>query len=238
MQLSLEHFRAVIMPSLQPRDIVVLLTICGGADSAETSDAQLAMLEAGLARGVQMATITIVDDDSKQEYVCDREVDVSVCVDLQSLAPRCLDRQDSLVCPPLVAEFALKLCVNAVSTCAHVMKGTVFQNCMINLRITNIKLFHRAVGLVSRLGKVAADTAQCCILRAIYGSDERSGGQSVPVVDTDVPNHVATAAAQENLLPLALLLALHLNRAHEPPLTISAARAMVEREPVLRRLLE
>ena len=98
-------------------------------------DARRAMLEAGAARSVQTATITLVDDDSKHEYVCDPGVGVSVCVDLESLAPSCLDKQDPIVLPPLLAEFALKLCVNAVSTCAHVMKGTVFQNCMINLRM-------------------------------------------------------------------------------------------------------
>ncbi len=45
----------------------------------------------------------------------------------------------------------MKLLLNAVSTTAHVQKGVVFRNRMVNLRISNVKLFHRAVGLAAQL---------------------------------------------------------------------------------------
>ena len=137
--------------------------------------------------------------------------------------------------PPVVAEIALKIALNAVSTCAHVLKGAVFSNCMINLRITNIKLFHRAVGLVAKLGAVSTADAQRCVLRAIYAEGAAAAAARLPVSDESVPGHVAAAADQECLLPLALLLALSATRATE--LSVTEAKAMIVAEPVLRRLL-
>jgi hypothetical protein len=50
-----------------------------------------------------------------------------------------------------------------------VLQGKVFQNRMIDLMITNTKLFHRACGIVSRFGNVDIDEARVQVLRAIYG---------------------------------------------------------------------
>ena len=46
------------------------------------------------------------------------------------------------------AETVLKLAMNTISTGAHVMKGKVYQNIMIDVRVSNIKLFYRAVDII------------------------------------------------------------------------------------------
>jgi N-acetylmuramic acid 6-phosphate (MurNAc-6-P) etherase len=61
------------------------------------------------------------------------------------------------------AELALKLVLNALSTGGHVLKGTVFRNRMINLTLTNVKLFHRATKVVVDFGDVPESTGgHCC----------------------------------------------------------------------------
>ena len=42
---------------------------------------------------------------------------------------------------------------------------------MVDVRLSNDKLFHRAVGIVSELGAVGRDVAEDCVLRAIYGTE-------------------------------------------------------------------
>ena len=49
------------------------------------------------------------------------------------------------------AEFACKLILNAISTGGHVLKGTTISNLMVSLRISNAKLFDRAIGLLMKL---------------------------------------------------------------------------------------
>ncbi len=50
-------------------------------------------------------------------------------------------------------ELASKWVFNAVSTCAHVIKGAVFGNRMVNLGVSNQKLFYRAVTIVQDVAR-------------------------------------------------------------------------------------
>lgn len=68
---------------------------------------------------------------------------------------------------PVLAHFALKLVLNAVSTCANVIRGVVHGNTMINLTVSNNKLFHRAADIVAHLAHCDVATAQ----------GEREGGR-------------------------------------------------------------
>ncbi|KAL9642716.1 hypothetical protein ABK040_009795 [Willaertia magna] len=66
------------------------------------------------------------------------------------------------------AELSLKLVLNSITTGAHVSKGMTYGNRMINLKVSNNKLFFRAVGIVSSIMNVDEKKAQECLLRAIY----------------------------------------------------------------------
>lgn len=48
-------------------------------------------------------------------------------------------------------ELSTKLVLNAVSTGAHVLKGKIYQNHMIDLQVTNTKLYRRATCLLQVL---------------------------------------------------------------------------------------
>lgn len=75
---------------------------------------------------------------------------------------------------PILAEFSAKLVFNAITTGACVQKGRVFCNTMINLGISNNKLFFRSIGIISRLIGVTEEVARIALLKSIYETDTLS----------------------------------------------------------------
>ena len=120
--------------------------------------------------------------------------------------------------PSFLGELVLKLVLNAVTTGAHIARGTIFTNRMVNVSITNQKLFHRAVGIVADVTGVPTPTAKRAVLRAIYGLDEDTNGGGGPAgasvsldamaAEGTTGGHVVAAATQTQLVPVAILLAL------------------------------
>jgi hypothetical protein len=160
--------------------------------------------------------------------------------------------------PPVLAEFATKLILNAVSTGAHVLKGCVYHNRMINLNVSNFKLFERSVAVVESIAGVPEAEARDCLLCAIYCRSpvgaapvdgehttlRRARGLPIPA---SIPEHVSVASGQKKLVPLALLLAMR-RRGGTDDLDsdvglekmvklVARAREDLRREPVLRLLL-
>jgi len=105
------------------------------------------------------------------------------------------------VCPR--AELALKLAINAVSTLAHVHKGCVFGNRMVNLRVTNRKLFFRAASLVASLAKISVEDATSCLQRSIHGVD----ALPAELAGADASFHVSVASSKDLVVPTAIVLA-------------------------------
>lgn len=144
-----------------------------------------------------------------------------VIVHLRGLPPSLLSGA------PLPEEFAIKLVLNALTTGAHVRVGKVYRNRMIDLRISNNKLYHRAIGIVQAIACVSADAAKRCVLRGIYGVDRLT-----PALLAAPPSrHVDAATNASRVMPRALILAV--SRA-----TCAEADAMLRREPVVRAAIE
>jgi N-acetylmuramic acid 6-phosphate (MurNAc-6-P) etherase len=101
------------------------------------------------------------------------------------------------------AELALKLAVNAVSTLAHVKKGCVFGNRMVNLRVTNRKLYFRAASLVASLTGASLEDATRCLQRSIHGLDD----PPPEIRDADASFHVSVASPKDLVVPTAIILA-------------------------------
>lgn len=101
------------------------------------------------------------------------------------------------------SELSLKLCLNAVSTVAHVRKGCVLGNRMINLRVTNRKLFVRAATLVQSLTGTSTVEAEAALLAAIYGTHDLSHD----LLTADHSVHVSNAASKDLVVPAAVLMA-------------------------------
>lgn len=177
-QCGLDHFQKHVAPTLTPADTVVALGVLG------IPAAVRAALQACAPSGAACL-----------------ELDVQQLVQLGHSA--CLP----LGCGPThpEGELALKLACNAITTLAHVQRGAVFGNRMIDVRVSNAKLLTRAVGIIAEVSQVPRALAATALLRAIHDND------TVVVTDTagqlppgDVPPVIAAAAGQERLVPTAV----------------------------------
>lgn len=125
------------------------------------------------------------------------------------------------------AELALKLVLNALTTGAHVMAGKIYGNVMIDLRISNSKLYDRATGLVSSLASVSETAARKALHHALYkeeATDQKLAGISVAM-------NVQRAVTRPRIVPLAILLA-------SGRFTYAQAEEKLEAEPRVRRIIE
>jgi N-acetylmuramic acid 6-phosphate (MurNAc-6-P) etherase len=125
------------------------------------------------------------------------------------------------------AELALKLCLNATTTGAHIMAGKIFNNVMIDLRISNAKLYDRAVGLVAGLARVTPDVARAALHHAMF----RRPQTAEEIAATPVTACISRAMARERTVPLATLLA-------TGRFTLEEAEERLAAEPRVRRLIE
>lgn len=126
-----------------------------------------------------------------------------------------------------LAELALKLALNALSTGAHVLIGKVYQNRMIDLRISNQKLYYRAIGTIEKLAACDTDTAKLSLHRAAFRKDRLTKEE----LEAPPSTIIKTAAPLPRVVPTALLLAL-------ASMTVDEARQLLIQDPVARRVLK
>jgi hypothetical protein len=142
--------------------------------------------------------------------------------------------------PSGLGHIALKLALNAVTTGAFTARGCVVGNRMVNMMLTNQKLFLRAVGIASDVAGVSSAAARRALLRAAYGADDVSAIEAEEAADARaIERHVARASVVEKCIPTALLLCL-LERergAGSAAATVAEARAALARQPNVRRAL-
>jgi N-acetylmuramic acid 6-phosphate (MurNAc-6-P) etherase len=145
--------------------------------------------------------------------------------------------------PQHLAELVLKLVLNATTTGAHIRKGTIYRNRMINLCLTNAKLFHRAVGIAGDVAGCAPEAARRSVLRAIYRVDDDARVAELDALP--VLSHVSASSSQINIVPLAILLAADeaaaaaggKGKGTGGTLRVAEAVAALEAEPVIRRAI-
>jgi glucokinase len=134
----------------------------------------------------------------------------------------------------VLAELALKLMLNLVSTYAMTSRGLVYRNHMVGTSPTNDKIYHRCVRMIAELADVSPATATTSLLRSIYGLD------SVPASLLVAPTaeHIVAATptgeaqfAQQLVLPTAILLAI------DPKSNVAASRAALKEEPRVSMLI-
>jgi hypothetical protein len=99
-------------------------------------------------------------------------------------------------------QMQLKLTLNAISTGAFVLFGKIYGNRMLDLRLSNNKLYHRAISIVCEIAKVDVETARACLWRSIYRTDTPECSES-----TAVSAHVEAASVRDRVVPVAVLLA-------------------------------
>ncbi|KAM7365387.1 hypothetical protein PAMP_016319 [Pampus punctatissimus] len=123
-------------------------------------------------------------------------------------------------------ELSTKLVLNAVSTGAHILKGKIYQNHMIDVQVTNSKLYLRATRLLQLSG---CSESQCeeALLKSVYRVDELAAG----ITSSDMTTHTCTARNTTKVVPLALVCLLN-------GCSLMEAESHLEQQPIVREAVE
>lgn len=120
---------------------------------------------------------------------------------------------------PRVAELGAKVALNAISVAAHALCGKTFAGRMIDVRVSNVKLYHRAARVVAAAAGTDVETARDAIARACGVEPTRKTTRKT-TSDTDGTSSTLKRAAREltavviarastlsSVVPIAALLA-------------------------------
>ena len=207
------HFLSKVLPDVTRDDVICVLQHC--SESGER-----------LIRQSKAVRIYVTLAEERENDVID---DDAICVDLvlpNEKLEQVLSKELCVVLRPIFRQLVCKWLCNTLTTCAHVHKGKVFRNKMIDLRVRNDKLFRRAITTITDVTKCDAYTAQTCLLRAIYDTDDVTEATRHQPVSA----HVARASDKEQVLPVAILMA-------ASRCTVSEAKKRLERTPILREAI-
>ncbi|XP_041637982.1 glucokinase regulatory protein isoform X2 [Cheilinus undulatus] len=124
-------------------------------------------------------------------------------------------------------ELSTKLVLNAVSTGAHVLKGKIYQNHMIDVQVTNSKLYSRATRLLQKLSGCPESQCEEALLKALYQVDKLT----LDITSSEIAKHTCTARKRTKVVPLALVCLL-------TGCSLTEAESHLERHPIVREAVE
>ncbi|EGD80773.1 glucokinase regulatory protein [Salpingoeca rosetta] len=165
-----------------------------------------------------------VDEVLQQELSSPQRFDFVLRVDLQHVA------FDTLPIP-VFAEIAMKLVLNAITTGAFVLTGKVMKNRMIDLQVSNNKLFFRSLGIIQEFSGVSETHARTALLRSIYDCTDVSKEVCDAPISQHIRSAVAAAQAAHRVVPTAVVLA------SQPDLSPDAARKLLAAHPIVAHAL-
>jgi len=181
---KLDDFCRHIVPRLAPDDLVIGL--CDG-NQTEWVDPYLGLV---IPKGAAAVKIVI---RRSGENIDQSNASLDIQLEQDELIPNYL----------AFSELALKLIINALSTGANILAGKVYENRMIDLKISNSKLYSRSLLLVQDLMKVNEATARESLVRSIYGVDKPNEDQ----LNATISTHISKSQNSQKIIPQALLLA-------------------------------
>jgi len=117
--------------------------------------------------------------------------------------------------------------LNALTTGGHILSGKVYQNRMVDLRISNNKLFHRTIGIIQHITGISADAAKRYMLRSIYKTDR----VTPPMLHAKPSEHVKASTNVPKIVPKALIMAVGRT-------TLAEAEKLLKKEPIVRAAIE
>jgi len=127
---------------------------------------------------------------------------------------------------PCLFESSLKCILNAITTGAHIIKGKVYKNRMIDVKVSNNKLYDRSIRIVSQFASVPESTARECLLKSIYEVDTLTDDINTAVIS----KHIERAFKKDKVVPCALLLA-------TGKFDVQTATRELAKQPIVRRLI-
>ncbi|KAK3091035.1 hypothetical protein FSP39_016648 [Pinctada imbricata] len=210
--ISLEDFKTDIAPHLGEKDLVIILSTEGNLSQASFVQSL----------SCHKAVLAFKDCDIPQEkfdVVIRAQIDNDI--NLGSVVKDVVDGFRNMYC-----EMFTKWVCNAVTTGAHVMKGKVYQNSMVDLKVSNNKLYYRSVGIIQKFSNESRDESERYLLKSIYNTDNLSESHC----SKTVADHIDVATPLERVVPRAMLAAIL-------KCPISEAEKRLIQEPVIRTVI-
>jgi len=224
-RISDDHFLHDTLPNLSPTNLIVILHHPLGSHSTGSNDPSA--LHSLVSRIVSQTPHPSLPRFALVSLQC-RPVSLT-----QLLPPSSLLFEVSLLSAQLLSETtsllesSAKAILNAISTGAHILKGKVLGNTMIDVSISNNKLFYRGVEILQRLLGLDNIVATNTLLRAIYMVDEVTEA----IATAPISHHYRQAIDTPKVMPRAFLL----GSGHSK--TVSEANAALVKEPIIRKII-
>ncbi|XP_056286786.1 glucokinase regulatory protein isoform X2 [Pseudoliparis swirei] len=214
---ALEDFSRLVLPSLDDRDVVLLIyTHCDDvrhvAEWARTVRGKTANLHAAYHQVAGDTAAAGLQDDIDE--LCSSSLKFTWQPPASGISLQ-------------TWELSTKLLLNAVSTGAHVLKGKIYQNHMVDVQVTNSKLYRRATRLLQKLSGYPEPRCEEALLKAVYRVDELTAA----ITSSDVRAHTHAARSSAEAVPLALVCLL-------TGRSLLEAETHLERQPTVREAVE
>lgn len=111
-----------------------------------------------------------------------------------------------------------------LSTGIFTLNGKIYENKMTDLRITNKKLFFRAIRIITEITDRTEDEVRNTLLKTIYDG-------TIPDHD-NLESHITLSANKENIVPLTILSLIY------PQKDLSKLKELLSKQPVIRKLIK
>jgi len=118
--------------------------------------------------------------------------------------------------------FVRSMLVN-ISTGTFILSGKVYKNKMIDLRITNKKLFLRSLRIINDITLKNETTIKKALLKNIY--------DGAPSLSNSLEEHIALSSTRENIVPQTILSLVY------PETSVEKLKTMLINEPTIRKLI-
>ncbi len=207
-RISLDNFTKEKLPELNKKDFVVALPNARWDEKLKT------VLRKCKRKGATVAAIQ-VDFAGKPGL----QLDGRVCVPEVPESP--------LPKAQIYAEYATKLILNSLTTGGHTLCGKIYENRMVDLRISNTKLYYRTLGIIQSIMDVSMDKAKHALLKSLYGVD-----RVTPKLLKAKPSaHVEAATNGSRIVPRALIMA-------GSKANYAQADKLLKKTPIVRTAIE
>jgi N-acetylmuramic acid 6-phosphate (MurNAc-6-P) etherase len=208
-RITFEEFAQKVMPQLSENDLVVALVV----------NLELGSIKKLLEETCQGPARTCLLSTGSHNPETVEGLDLKIHIDL--------DPAGIFPGNKAFAEMAMKLAINALTTGAHVLSGKVYENRMIDLKISNNKLFFRTLGIIQHLMGVDEETARSGLIRSIFGVDQPTEEQK----NAKISDYVNKATGARKIVPRALLLT-------TGQMNVEQATRRLEENPAVRPIVE
>ncbi|XP_053565412.1 glucokinase regulatory protein isoform X2 [Bombina bombina] len=124
-------------------------------------------------------------------------------------------------------ELSTKWILNTITSGAHVLRGKVYRNLMVDFKISNTKLFQRALSVLQRITGHSKQRCTDAVLQSIY----REEFGSAQTENAEISKHVEAASSCDKVLPVAIISLLR-------NCTIQEARSRLDASGTTRAAIE